>query len=115
MATEREQPARPARRKSPAVASVEHAPYLPTQWENADALAIRRVAAGTANAVEQQRAMGWILRCSRFNDLAYHPGGEDGRRATDFALGMAWVGRQIAKLINVDLAKLRRSDELGQP
>lgn len=107
---DREQPAQPRRLKKPAAASAAHAPWLPTAWENADALALRRVADGTATPIEQQRAMRWIFRCTRATDQAFHPGSEDGRRATDFALGMAWVGRQIAKLCNIDLARLRRED-----
>jgi len=106
---EREQPP-PRPRKSPAAAAAAHAPWMPTAWDPADALALRRVAAGTANSIEQQRAIKWIMRCSGVHDEPYRPGGEDGRRETDFALGAANVGRQIAKLCSVDLSKLRRED-----
>lgn len=94
-------------RKSPAAAAAEHAPWKPTSWEPADALSLKRLAAGTASPVEQQRALKWILTCTGVHDEPYRPGGEDGRRETDFALGKACVGRQIAKLVNIDLARIK--------
>jgi hypothetical protein len=50
------------------------------------------------------------MRCTGYTDEPYRPGGEDGRRETDFALGKANVGRQIAKLLNLDMSRVRGSD-----
>lgn len=109
MATE--QSDKPNRRKRPpAEVMAEHAPYMPIKWENADALSLQRIRAGAASPVEQQRAIEWILRCTGLFDEPYRPGHEAGRRDTDFALGKAHVGRQIAKLLNVDLSRIKGGD-----
>lgn len=106
MANEQEQ--RP--RKSAAAAASAHAPYIPITWENADALSLQKLRAGAASPVEQKRAIDWILKCTGLTDEPYRPGDEGGRRDTDFALGKAHVGRQIAKLLNLDLARVRGGD-----
>ena len=103
---EKQRPARPVR--SPARAAAEHAPYLPTPYENADALSLQRLAAGVASEIEQKRALAWVMRCSGYLDEPYRPGSDD--RDTNFALGKANIGRQIAKLLNLDLGRLRRND-----
>lgn len=102
-----EQTEQPRRKRSPAAVAAEHAPWLPTQWDPADALSMQRLAAGTANQVEQKRAMKWILTACGLNDMPYRPGGEDGRRETDFALGKLSVGQQILKLARVNLALIK--------
>jgi hypothetical protein len=93
--------------KPAAAAAAAHAPWLPHPHEPADQLSIQRLAAGTANPLEQKQALKWIMSCAGYLDEPYRPGGEDGRRETDFALGKAHVGRQIAKMLNVTF---RRSD-----
>ena len=106
-----EQPDRPRVNRNPKAAAAEHAPWRPTPWENADALSLKRLAAGTASSVEQLRAFKWIMLATGLHDEPYRPGSEDGRRETDFALGKANVGRQMQKLVNIDLAKLRDEGE----
>lgn len=110
-----EQTDTPVRRKAPAVAAAAHLPYMPPPWENADALSLRRVAAGNASSVEQQRAIAWIMKATGYTDEPFRPGGEDGRRNTDFALGKAFIGRQIAKLLNVDLSRIRGGKDVENP
>lgn len=78
---------------------------MPTPFEAADQLSLQRLAAGEANPIEQKRALAWIMKCSGYLDEPFRPGGEDGRRDTDYALGRAYVGRQIAKLLNVKYRK----------
>lgn len=75
----------------------------------ADASAIKGVAYGTASAEQQRHAMQWIIQvlCSTY-DMSYRPGGDDGRRDSDFAEGMRCVGNQLVKLVNIDLSKLPR-------
>lgn len=101
----------PRRKKPIAQAAAENSPLRPTEWKPGDALAMQRLAAGQANALEQRMALEWILRCTGIHDEPYRPGGEDGRRDTDFALGKASVGRQIAKLVKVNLNRLRGNDD----
>lgn len=105
--SEQPAPEKPARKRAPAQVAAEHAPWLPTAWEAADALSMQRLAAGTANQIEQKRAIRWILICCGVLDEAYRPGGEDGRRETDYALGKASVGRQIMKLAKVNLSLIK--------
>lgn len=50
------------------------------------------------------------MKATGYLDEPYRPGDEAGRRDTDFALGKAHVGRQIAKLLNLDLARVRGGD-----
>ena len=102
-----------APRKSPTEAAALNAPWLPTPWTPADVLSIQRLHAGTANAIEQKQALAWIIAATGVNGQLYQPGGEAGRRDTDFALGAANVGRQIVKLVKLDLSKLR-GDEHGE-
>lgn len=112
-----EQPAPPPEKRKPrrpiAQVAAENSPLIPTAWDPADALALQRLAAGTANALEQKRALEWILRVSGINEEPYRPGGEDGRRDTDFALGKASVGRQIVKLVKINLSRVR-GNEYGE-
>lgn len=101
-----EQQDRPRPRKAPAAAAAEHAPWMPTPFEPGDQLAIQRLAAGEANPIEQKRALAWIMKCTDYLGEPFRPGGDDGRRNTDYALGRAYVGRQIAKLLNVKYRKV---------
>lgn len=109
MATrDREQPdkPKPAPRKAIYQAALDHAPFLPCDYEQADVISIQALFAGTATAVEQKRAVAWILKLTGINDEPFFPGGEDGRRMTDMALGKANVGRQFMKLVKLNLARI---------
>lgn len=114
MANEQGQRPKPPR-KDPRLAALEHAPWMPTDWVAADALAMKRLAAGQANGVEQKRALDWILKVAGYTNEAFFPGA-DGARATDYALGKAHVGRAVVKLINIDLSRLkgRENAELSE-
>lgn len=90
-------------------------PWLPIGYELADVDALRALAAGMASKDQQLRAMQWILlKASDRLGMSYFPGGEEGRRNTDFMEGRRFVGNQIVKMINTDPTKLkpkgRRSD-----
>ena len=104
-----------APRRRPDAAAAEHAPYLPPQYTPADATAIQALAKGTASAHQQRLALDWIMyRASNYLDEPYRPGGDEGSRDTTFALGRAFVGRQIAKLLNVNLSVLARGGKDGE-
>ncbi len=110
----REQP----RYEAPAVrkAIEAAAPWKPAPYEIADATAIQAVARGEASAEQQRRALDWIIYgACRLRDEPYRPGGPEGERDTAFALGQANVGRQIAKLMTLPLAAMRRSVPQGDP
>ena len=67
--------------------------------ESADIFAIQAVARGIANEGQQQRALDYIVRVLCETDrMTFWPGGEDGKRATDFAEGKRWVGVQLRRI-----------------
>ena len=71
--------------------------------EPADAHALRALHEGTATAEQQKRAMFWIL--TKACDVPGMPY-RDNDRDTAFALGRLFVGKQIGRLLTVDLSKL---------
>lgn len=104
---------RPAKRSTRAILE-EHAPWKPVHYETADILAIQALQAGTAEDHQQRRAFRWIVEAaSALYDLAYRPGGEEGRRDTDFALGRAFVGSQIMKLTRLNTMNATERGEQG--
>jgi hypothetical protein len=80
-------------------------------WEVPDAAAIQALDRGDATADQQRRALDWIInKAAGYYDLSYRPGGEEGRRDTDFAEGRRFVGGQIVKLSKLNLAKFKESN-----
>lgn len=64
---------------------------------------------GDADAQKQQRALKFIIEnLAGTYDEPYRPGAEEGARDTTFAIGRAFVGRQIVKLLKLNLSALRR-------
>ena len=84
-------------------------PWVPPKYEIHDAVAIQAVTAGNATADQQRAAMKFIIEslAGTYN-ISYCPGGEDGRRDSDFAEGRRFVGLQLVKLIKLDISLLRR-------
>ena len=82
------------------------APWKPAEWGPSDAGAIQALMRGDAPPHLQQRALDFIItKLCRTYDMPYRPGDNDGRRDTDFALGMQWVGQQIVKLTKVRIIR----------
>ena len=74
-------------------------PWQMPQIEDADIFALQAVAKGTANNTQQQRAYEYVVRTLCETDrMTFWPGGEDGKRATDFAEGKRWVGVQLRRI-----------------
>lgn len=95
--------------KTPKQRNEEHAPWLPTPYEEADAYAIQALAQGIANPSQQKQALKWIVEnCAGVYDMTFRPGDEEGRRNSDFAEGKRHVGNQIVKLTKVKIGQLRR-------
>lgn len=103
-------------RRTPAAAAAEHAPYFPPKYEPADAAALQALARGQATAAQQRKALDWIIykACALYEE-PYRPGAEEGGRDTTFALGRAFPGRQITKLLNVNLSNYRGGTDGEQP
>jgi hypothetical protein len=102
------------RAKSQREAVAEHAPWRPVHYELADADALQALMRGDADAGKQQRALNFIINnIAAAYDEPYRPGAEEGSRDTTFALGRAYVGRQIVKLLKLNLSALRRDNNNG--
>lgn len=80
-------------------------PWHPAHYEIPDAAAVQAVAQGRASEDQQRRAMKYLVErlCATY-DLSYRPASS---RDTDFAEGKRFVGLQLVKLINLNIAKLR--------
>lgn len=83
-------------------------------WDLADASAVKALNAGTADAVQQKRAVEWLLKkACALPDWAYQPGAND--RDTNVALGRQFVGHLFMKLVRVDLSKVERHPLSDKP
>lgn len=90
---------------------LEHAPWRPAAYEDADVAAFQALAEGKASPDQQRRALKWLIEraCATY-DLSYRPGGEDGARDTVFAEGKRAVGLEVVKLIKLKIGQLRRKE-----
>lgn len=90
------------------MAKTEKPPWLPAEYDNADAAAIQALQRGTATAEQQKRALNWIIiTLAKTYDLSYRPG-RDGD--TDFAEGKRFVGLQLVKLANIKIGLLKKEE-----
>jgi hypothetical protein len=90
-----------AREARPRRAPLHHEPWHPAAWQPADAAAIQALAAGTAGAAQQQRALAWIINgAAQTYDEPFVPGSDDVRC---YLLGRRSVGQQVVKLMKVKL------------
>lgn len=81
-------------------------PWQLRALEDGDIMAIQALVKGIANEGQQQRALHVIKhKLCRQRRMAFFPGGDDGRRATDFALGKQFVADQIDRINNMQPAK----------
>lgn len=100
-----------ARRKTPATPATflvaDRDPTKPPDYDSNDIAAFKALEAGAASPEQQKRALRWTLvGAADLYGLSYRNGGEDGRRATDFAEGRRFVGAQIVKMVNMPGAVL---------
>ena len=73
---------------------------LPPPCDEPTQMALKALQAGNASSGQQQMALKWIVSdCAKTHDEPFRPGPE-GPRDTTFALGKAFVGRQIVKQLN---------------
>ena len=87
---------------------VTYKPWHPATYEVADAVAAQAFMRGEADKAQQKRALDWIIgQAARTHDLHYFP---DNAHDTDFALGKAFVGQQIIKMLKLNTLKLTKKD-----
>lgn len=92
-----EQPPAPPRLKPGTV-------FAPVAWEPADASAFQALARGEADAEQQRRVLAWVIeRAAATYEFHYR----ESERDTAFALGRAFVGQQIRKLLIVNVSMQR--------
>lgn len=88
-----------------AKATLAQGPHIPPQYDLADVNAIQALHRGDANPDQQQRALKWIIeRAAGTYEFHFYPGD----RETAFALGRAFPGQQLVKLLKLDVSSLRR-------
>lgn len=78
-------------------------PWKPAVYDEEIIYAIRALAEGSATQLQQITAWQYIqflAGSGDFEDLSFRPGGEDGRRETDFAEGKRFVGLQLRKMLS---------------
>lgn len=88
-------------------------PWKPTEWEPEDAHAVQAVMYGRASEDQQKRAMAFIVHrvCGTY-DLSYRSGSDSD---TAFAEGKRFVGLQMVKFSQLNLAQLRgKHNEQGE-
>lgn len=106
--TDHLRPQRKTRRKEQA-----SAPWQLPVTENPDIFALQAVAKGIANESQQKQAWDYITRKLCETDrMSFWPGGDDGRRATDFAEGKRWIGIQLRR---IERMRPDMSRKLGLP
>lgn len=77
----------------------------------ADAMALKALEAGTADADQQQRALHWIVHAgARVNRMSFDP---DSPRGSDFAEGRRFLGLQILRLVTTPVEDLEREAKKG--
>lgn len=88
-------------------------PWKPADWEIPDAAALQALQRGDATEDQQRRALRFIIEtvCGTY-DLAYRP---VSARDTDFALGKAFVGQQLVKLLHINTHALKSDPSSGPP
>ena len=78
-------------------------PQIPPPYDLPDVSAIQALHRGDATPDQQQRALKWIVeRAAGAYEFNYYPTDRD----TSFALGRAFVGQQVVKLLKLSLAEL---------
>lgn len=76
-------------------------------------VAIKALADGAADQFQQRTAFAFIRDgLCEVEKMSFWPGGEDGRRATDFAEGKRWVGDQLRRIVRLQPAG---TDPRGEP
>lgn len=100
-------------RKSPDPSLPKAEPWKPAYWEIPDAAAFQALHRGDATEDQQKRALKYLIEtlCGTY-DLAFRPVSP---RDTDFALGKAFVGQQIVKLLKINTHALKSDQSIGKP
>lgn len=84
-------------------------PHIPPAYDVATAGAIQALGRGDASEGQQKLALQWIIEVGAVAyQFQYYPSDRD----TAFALGRAFVGQQIVKLLKLNLMALRSEKDV---
>lgn len=86
-------------------------PTMPAPYDKSDLAALKALNEGRAEPYQQQLVLQWLVYACGTYENPYRPGGEDGRRATDFAAAKQMIGQQIVKLINLPAADADQGEQ----
>jgi len=88
---------------------VPHDPWGPTAFTLAEAMAVKALAAGTADEDQQKRALGFIVqKLCRINRISADPQNE---KATYFTEGKRFVGLALARIVATNPDDLKHEIE----
>lgn len=87
-------------------ATLADGPHIPAKYDVNHAAAFQALQRGDATEHQQQQALKWLIEQGA-GTYQFHFYPSD--RETAFALGKAFVGQSVVKLLTLDLALLRRS------
>lgn len=87
-------------------------PWEPPKVDQSIIVAVQALAAGTADAAQQQGVLRFIKNGLCQYRASPHFPGEDGARTSAFAAGKAWIGIQLELIENT---KLGKPDPRGPP
>ena len=80
-------------------------PFIPAPYEIHHVAGLQAMQRGEASAHQQQEVLKWLIeRAACTFEFHYYPSERD----TAFALGKAFVGQSVVKLLKLDLSLLRR-------
>ena len=89
-------------------------PWQIPRIDDADIFALQAIANGIASNAQQRRAYDYVIRALCETDrMTFWPGGEDGKRATDFAEGKRWVGLQLRRIEKMRPDRRNESTEIA--
>lgn len=86
-------------------------PWKLAHLTDVEIFAIKAFAGGQADERQQLQAWAAIRTLAGADKMSFWPGGEDGRRATDFAEGKRFVADQLRRISRLQPAKVDSRDE----
>jgi hypothetical protein len=87
-------------------------PQVPAPYDLPEATAFQAIQRGEATPDQQRRALDWLIKSAAgVYEFQYYPSDRD----TAFALGRAFVGQQVVKLLTLNLMSLRRERNATSP
>ena len=79
-----------------------NAPYQLARLSSELVYAVKAVQCGEADKRQQALFFEWlIIEATKYHDMEYRPGGDEGERDTAFAGGRRFVGIQILRAFNM--------------